>query len=154
MASRKANAGAFNLRQVILGTFDQRIHTTGKADTTKVFSETYKEILGIETPAGTNMPANFGHMAGGYDAQYYGYLVSYFLFYVITFRVFFLEKVSILFLMPCPFTGRKMFCAGPNFMSQPKNLTAFCLFKNFCAGTKINFTECKSSFCLAQNVCD
>ena len=29
-----------------------------------------------------------------------------------------------------------------------------CLFKNFCAGTKTNFTECKSSFCLAQNVCD
>ena len=27
--------------------------------------------------------------------------------------------------MPCPFTGRKMFCAGPNFLSQPKNLTAF-----------------------------
>ena len=28
-------------------------------------------------------------------------------------------------LMPCPFTGRKMFCIGPNFLSQPKNLTAF-----------------------------
>ena len=28
-------------------------------------------------------------------------------------------------LMPCPFTGRKMFCAGSNFLSQPKNLTAF-----------------------------
>ena len=28
-------------------------------------------------------------------------------------------------LMPCPFTGPKMFCAGPNFLSQPKNLTAF-----------------------------
>ena len=27
--------------------------------------------------------------------------------------------------MPCPFTGLKMFCAGPNFLSQPKNLTAF-----------------------------
>ena len=27
--------------------------------------------------------------------------------------------------MPCPFTGPKMFCTGPNFMSQPKNLTAF-----------------------------
>ena len=27
--------------------------------------------------------------------------------------------------MPCPFTGRKMFCAGPNFLSQPKNLNAF-----------------------------
>ena len=27
--------------------------------------------------------------------------------------------------MPCPFTGRKMFCAGPNFLGQPKNLIAF-----------------------------
>ena len=27
--------------------------------------------------------------------------------------------------MPCPFTGCKMFCAGPNFLSQPKHLTAF-----------------------------
>ena len=27
--------------------------------------------------------------------------------------------------MPCPFTGSKMFCTGPNFLSQPKNLTAF-----------------------------
>ncbi len=73
--SRVANAGAFNLRQIILSTFDQRIHTTGQADTTQVFADTYKEILGIDTVPGTNMPANFGHMAGGYDAQYYGYLV-------------------------------------------------------------------------------
>ena len=70
-----ANAGAFNLRQIILGTFDQRIHTTGQADTTDIFSQTYMEILGIETIPGTNMPANFGHMVG-YDSQYYGYLVS------------------------------------------------------------------------------
>jgi hypothetical protein len=28
-------------------------------------------------------------------------------------------------LMPCPFTGHKMFSAGPNFLSQPKKLTAF-----------------------------
>jgi hypothetical protein len=26
--------------------------------------------------------------------------------------------------LPCPFTGPKMFCAGPNFLSQPKHLTA------------------------------
>ena len=28
-------------------------------------------------------------------------------------------------LMPCPFTSPKMFCACPNFLSQPNNLTAF-----------------------------
>jgi hypothetical protein len=27
--------------------------------------------------------------------------------------------------MPCPFTGPKMFCVGPNVLSQPKNLTVF-----------------------------
>ena len=27
--------------------------------------------------------------------------------------------------MPCPSTGPKMFCVGPKFLSQPKNLTAF-----------------------------
>ena len=28
-------------------------------------------------------------------------------------------------LMPCPFTGPKMFCAGPYFLTKLKNLTAF-----------------------------
>ena len=27
--------------------------------------------------------------------------------------------------MSYPFTGPKMFCAGPNFLTQPKNLAAF-----------------------------
>ena len=27
--------------------------------------------------------------------------------------------------MPCPITGPKMFCAGPDILSQLKNLTAF-----------------------------
>jgi thimet oligopeptidase len=76
VASRKANAGAFNLRQIILGTFDQKIHTRGKADTMQIFADTYKNILGVETVQGTNMPANFAHMVG-YDAQYYGYMVRW-----------------------------------------------------------------------------
>ena len=29
-------------------------------------------------------------------------------------------------LMPCPFTGRKMFCAGPNFLCRNKNLFTHC----------------------------
>jgi hypothetical protein len=57
-------------------------------------------------------------------------------------------------LMPCPFTGPKTFCAGQIFLSQPKGTKTLSLLKNFCAGTKINFTECKSSFCLAQKFCD
>ena len=57
--------------------------------------------------------------------------------------------------MPCPFTGPKMFCAGPNFLSQPKHLTAFSASsKTFVPAQKNNFTECTPSCCLAQNVCD
>ena len=58
-------------------------------------------------------------------------------------------------LMPCPFTGPKMVCAGPNFLSQTKNLTPFSASsKTFVPARKPNFTEFKPSFCLAQNVCD
>ena len=29
-------------------------------------------------------------------------------------------------LLPCPFTGRKMFCACPNYLCQTKNLFTYC----------------------------
>ena len=51
-------------------------------------------------------------------------------------------------LMPCPFTGPKMFCASPNFLSQPKNLTAFSASTK--TGTKNNFTNALS-FYRSQN---
>ena len=64
-------------------------------------------------------------------------------------------KFSVGNLMPCPFTSRKMFCTGPYFLSQPKDLTAFSASsKTFVLAQKNNFTECKSSVCLAQNICD
>ena len=28
--------------------------------------------------------------------------------------------------MPCPFTGPKMFCAGPHFLCQTKHLFTYC----------------------------
>lgn len=74
--SRKANAGVFNLRQILLGTFDQTIHRLNEADTATIFSNLSQEILGFPATPGTNMPASFGHLAGGYDSQYYGYLWS------------------------------------------------------------------------------
>ena len=45
-------------------------------------------------------------------------------------------------------------CWTKYFVLAQKSDCIQCLFKNVCAGTKTNFTECKSSFCLAQNVCD
>ena len=46
-------------------------------------------------------------------------------------------KLQVKRLMPCTFTGPKMFCAGPNFLSQPKNLTAFSVSsKTFVPGQK------------------
>ena len=33
--------------------------------------------------------------------------------------------VGLIILLPCPYSSPKMFCASPNFLSQPKTLTAF-----------------------------
>ena len=39
--------------------------------------------------------------------------------------VFFVLAQKLILQMPCPFTSPKMFCAGPNFLCQSKNLIAF-----------------------------
>lgn len=75
-ASRAANAGFVNIRQVALATYDQTIHTQDKVDSAAIYAKIQKEITGFEAVPETNMPASFGHLGGGYDAQYYGYLWS------------------------------------------------------------------------------
>ena len=73
--------------------------------------------------------------------------------------------------MPSPFSGPKMYCACPKFLSQPKNLTTFSASsKTFVPAQKpillnanylfvwhkmfVTATICKYIFGLAQNVCD
>ncbi|XP_062508927.1 thimet oligopeptidase-like [Corticium candelabrum] len=76
IASRIANSGVFNCRQLTFALFDQAIHSRANVDIVETYAQFTKDILGIEATPGTSFPATFGHLAGGYDAQYYGYLWS------------------------------------------------------------------------------
>ena len=57
--------------------------------------------------------------------------------------------------MPCPFTGPKMFYAGPNFLSQPKNMTAFSASsKPLVLAQKTILLNANHLFILHKKVCD
>jgi Zn-dependent oligopeptidase len=63
---------------LVLGLTDLSIHTSTDAtvDVDATYNKNYQEILGIAPLEGNHFMGTFGHMMGGYDAGYYGYIWS------------------------------------------------------------------------------
>ncbi|KAK1834266.1 peptidase family M3-domain-containing protein [Podospora conica] len=89
VATKHVNAALFNLRQLHFGLFDMTVHSPKthaeleQLDVSKLYNDLRAELSGIKGPeaqgeASTwgNGQATFGHLIGGYDAGYYGYLSS------------------------------------------------------------------------------
>jgi len=77
LAARDFNQGSFYTRQLWLALIDLAYHTRpGKIDTTKVANDLYRQVITLEPLAGGHFQGTFGHLMGGYDAGYYGYLWS------------------------------------------------------------------------------
>jgi Zn-dependent oligopeptidase len=76
IAARDLNVGLSTMRQIFLGKFDLILHGSSAAvDVDDAYRDAYK-LTGFPFYEGTHFGASFGHLMGGYDAGYYGYLWS------------------------------------------------------------------------------
>jgi thimet oligopeptidase len=77
IATRYVHYALFTTQQAFYGTVDMRYHTRKPpVDTTAVWKATLLEMTPGRFVDGTHPQASFGHLMGGYDAGYYGYLWS------------------------------------------------------------------------------
>lgn len=77
LAARKFGQGIAYTKQLLYALFDMTIHGgAGESDVTATYDGLYRQIVGQEPIAGGHFAGTFGHMMGGYDAGYYGYLWS------------------------------------------------------------------------------
>lgn len=87
--TRHVNDALFNLRQLHFGIFDMTVHepashdTVEKLDVSETYNKLRKDISKLDGPEELgddyhwgHGQATFGHLIGGYDAGYYGYLSS------------------------------------------------------------------------------
>ena len=73
--AKNMDSGMGNLRQIFFSLLDMKYHTAkGKVDTTKVYEKLMKKISLIPMSPGTHPQTSFGHLMGGYEAGYYGYM--------------------------------------------------------------------------------
>jgi Zn-dependent oligopeptidase len=72
--ARWINVGLRATRQVFFGTMDLALHAVeGSPDLDAAIRDSYR-VTQLPYPEGTFMLGGFGHLMGGYDAGYYGYL--------------------------------------------------------------------------------
>jgi thimet oligopeptidase len=76
VATRTFDSGVKYTRQIFLGTFDQYIHTNQNVDADAQAKRLWLELMGFPEDPAEHFAASFGHVMGGYDAGYYGYLWS------------------------------------------------------------------------------
>ena len=89
ISTRHVNDALFNLRQLHFGIFDMTVHEGESAQAVKdlhiseLYNKLRKELSMLDGPEEQgqgfdwgNGQATFGHLIGGYDAGYYGYLSS------------------------------------------------------------------------------
>jgi Zn-dependent oligopeptidase len=73
-AARDLDLGIETLRQASMGLLDLELHRAGdRKDLDEINRRTFEVSL-LPFPENTFFPAGFGHIMGGYDAGYYGYL--------------------------------------------------------------------------------
>ena len=89
VATKHVNDALFNLRQLHFGIFDMAVHAPEShaaleaMDLSSTYNDLRAQIAGLKGPEAEGEPSNwgngqacFGHLIGGYDAGYYGYLYS------------------------------------------------------------------------------
>ncbi|HLE58824.1 MAG TPA: M3 family metallopeptidase [Candidatus Limnocylindria bacterium] len=73
VAARNLNVGLRATRQVFFGKVDLAIHAADAPDLEATTREAFS-VTQLPYPDGTSFLASFGHLMGGYDCGYYGYL--------------------------------------------------------------------------------
>ena len=74
--AKNFDSGMAQIRQLFFSKLDIAFHTTELKNTTETYKKMMKEIMFIPLTEGVAPQANFGHLMGGYDSGYYGYLWS------------------------------------------------------------------------------
>ncbi len=72
--SKNIGVSLLTLRQVSFGLADQHLHGENYKDSLLEIEHAAQEVTTISYPKDINHLAAFGHLLGGYDAAYYGYL--------------------------------------------------------------------------------